>query len=296
MHADAIPCLTLFVACASFAGGQITAPPPPAPSSSVAASAPAAAPARPADMPPTPPHISCFDDQLTIAAENATLGSIFAEVQRCIGVRIDLPEDSSANDRVYLHLGPGPARVVLLSLLDSTDFNYILQPSASDPNQVESVLLTARTQDTKEDPSARQPSMNAGRRAWFEAQRQHRSSANSGEESSGSAQTEADPTASAALAPTAADTPRTDPAPAAAAQAAAPVDTSGDKTPASPAGTPDTAVSTDSAATGTESDPARQLQHQITSMQQLFEQRQQMIQGQSGPPDKGATEPASSPQ
>ncbi|PYY16043.1 MAG: hypothetical protein DMG60_16080, partial [Acidobacteria bacterium] len=57
---------------------------------------------------------------------------------------MDVPE-SAAKQRLFASLGPGPVRQVLASLLSSTDFNYLIQSSDSDPQKVRTVLLMART-------------------------------------------------------------------------------------------------------------------------------------------------------
>jgi hypothetical protein len=102
-----------------------------------------AIPLTPAQMPPMPPHVSYVDGQLTIVAENCNLGDILGEVRRLTGVQIDLPAAAS-EERMAAQLGPGRPREVLISLLSSTGFNYLIQAGDDDPSEVQSILLLPR--------------------------------------------------------------------------------------------------------------------------------------------------------
>jgi len=111
------------------AGAAIAAPEP-------AAEAPSAAPAG-------APNVVCKGNQLTIAANNSSLSSILADVRRCTGAKIDVP-DAAADGRFFDTIGPGLTREVLSSLLSATSFNFVIVLSDSDPDKVESVMLMAR--------------------------------------------------------------------------------------------------------------------------------------------------------
>jgi hypothetical protein len=113
----------------------VTAPP---------AEAAPAVPLTPAEMPPVPPQVSYSDGQLTIIAENCTLGAILEAVHQLTGVSIELPSTASG-ERMVARLGPGTTRDVLTSLLFSTEFNYIMQAADDDPDEVQSVLLMPRS-------------------------------------------------------------------------------------------------------------------------------------------------------
>ena len=104
---------------------------------------PAPAPLTPEEMPASAPQVTYEDGQLTIIAENSTLPDILAAVQRLTGALIAVPE-SASRERMAARLGPGPTREVLSSLLRWTDFNFIIQASDSDPQQIQSVLLMPR--------------------------------------------------------------------------------------------------------------------------------------------------------
>ncbi len=94
-------------------------------------------------VPTKPPQVIYDEGLLTIIAENASLSEVLAAVRGSMGADIDLPPGASVQ-RIWVHFGPGPARKVLRDLLDSTEFNYVIQASEDDPDGVRSVLLTPR--------------------------------------------------------------------------------------------------------------------------------------------------------
>jgi hypothetical protein len=93
---------------------------------------------------PSRHQVSYEDGQLTIVAENSKLGDILAAVSERMGADIELPA-SVSDERIWVRLGPGPARRVLAALLGGTDLDYIIQASGTDPDGIQSVLLTPRT-------------------------------------------------------------------------------------------------------------------------------------------------------
>jgi len=109
------------------------------------------APAHPSPSAPAteqvgakPPLAIYEDGELTIVAENAALSEVLAAVRAAMGADIDLPA-GAAGQRIWVRLGPGPARQVLRDLLDGTEFNYVIQASESDTEGIRSVLLTVRS-------------------------------------------------------------------------------------------------------------------------------------------------------
>jgi hypothetical protein len=105
-----------------------------------------AAPAPPptlAQMPASPPQVSFEGGQLTIAAQNSTLGDILKAVRVQTGATIDFP--GTASERVVGNFGPAPARDVLTSLLNGSHFNYLLLGSATDPAALDRVILMAKS-------------------------------------------------------------------------------------------------------------------------------------------------------
>jgi hypothetical protein len=111
---------------------------------------PAAQPALPpptlAQMPSTPPQVSFQGGQLTISAQNSTLGDILKAVRVQTGATIDLP--GNAPERVVGNFGPAPARDVLASLLNGSHFNYLLLGSETDPSALDRVILMAKSSST----------------------------------------------------------------------------------------------------------------------------------------------------
>jgi hypothetical protein len=118
----------------------------------------------PAQMPPLPPHVSYVDGQLTILAENCSLGDILAAVRRLTGVEIDLPVGAS-DERMAAKLGPAPQREVLTALLSSTDYNYVVQAADDAPNEVQSILLMPRDKSSPKARDSGSPSAGPRRRA-----------------------------------------------------------------------------------------------------------------------------------
>jgi len=93
-------------------------------------------------LPAVPPEVSYQGGNLTIVAENSTLGDILKEVRKRTGASIDVP--GNASERVATRLGPGSARDVLATLLNGTSFNYVMVGSPNDPATLSSVVLTPR--------------------------------------------------------------------------------------------------------------------------------------------------------
>ncbi len=93
-------------------------------------------------MPAVPPQVNYQRGQLTILAQNSTLGDILRAVHRQTGADIDVP--ANATERVVTRLGPGPAREVLASLLNGSHFNYVMVGSVANPSALERVLLVQK--------------------------------------------------------------------------------------------------------------------------------------------------------
>jgi hypothetical protein len=161
-------------------------------------------------------------------------------------------------------------REVLDELLSGTQYNYVIQSSVANPLKVETVLLSMRTNE----PGASAPDlpMTAGRRAWSHMQKFDKPDPNNPDTPMDQAETPASEATPAPADPVAdanaGKTPDAAPAPAAVTAAIAnPV--------APPVVDPGSAV-----------DPSKAIEDRINSMQQLFNQRQQMMQKQ------GQTQPA----
>jgi hypothetical protein len=89
--------------------------------------------------PAVPPTVTYQNRQLTIVAENSTLGDILRAVKAQTGASIELPANTNA--RIVNHIGPGPSRDVLAQLLNGTLFNYVLLGTVNDPAAVGKIIL-----------------------------------------------------------------------------------------------------------------------------------------------------------
>jgi hypothetical protein len=95
------------------------------------------------EIPAIPPQVSYANGQLTIVAQNSTLGDILRAVHQQTGAVVETP--GNANERVMIRLGPGPARDVLAALLNGSHFDYVMLGSAENPSAVAHVILTAKS-------------------------------------------------------------------------------------------------------------------------------------------------------
>lgn len=225
--------------------------------------------------PPSLPRVICKGNQLTIAANNSTLSSILSEVSRCIGARIDIPA-GDVDSRFFDTIGPGPVQDVLASLLGATSFNYVIGFSDADPNKVESVILIARADGASANSdkvAGGDRPLTSGRRAFMQMQQNFLTKGIPGENDS--AAPAADPGSAANN-----ETPETPAASASPTQPAdqTPVPEPAEASPRQPVN-PVTSVPNASPSV-----PSSSTEDQIKNMQQLFEQRRQMIQSQSSSP------------
>lgn len=264
--------LAIFISAAATVSAQVT-PAPDAPDSSIQPAATQSVQEAP-QTPSSPPQVTCKGNQLSIAAKGSTLASILNAVHACTGAKIDVPE-SAGMSRFFDTLGPGPVREVLTTLLDATDFNYVIGSSDSDPDKVETILLIARGSTPDSEPASDR-ALTPNRRA-FEQMRRNFLTAGVPDE------TNAPAPESTAVSPA----PAPDPP-----QATANDPTSlsqpapSDQTPAQgvSSATPEPVRNAAPPPTGGTSQPSTQpssVDDQIKSMEQLFQQRQQMIAGQS---------------
>jgi hypothetical protein len=94
-------------------------------------------------VPAVAPKVVFQNGQLSVQAHNSTLADVLREIRKQIGADFDVP--SNATERVVADIGPGPARDVLMGLLNGTHFNYVIVGSLADPTSVQNVLLTPKT-------------------------------------------------------------------------------------------------------------------------------------------------------
>jgi hypothetical protein len=251
---------------------------------------------RPAEMSPSPPQVTCKGKELSIAAENSTMNSVLIAVGNCIGLRIEVPE-GTANERTYIQLGPGPSLGVLQSLLSSTDYNYVIEPSDTEPDKVRSVLLMARAKDESKKSAGSDLALTPARRAWLEMRQRSHPTTDAGTDEQSLSPAETAPiSASDSSSPVVSQKgPNTQDGvqstlaavgtdSAGSAEASQSTDkpaaaTIGEAAMSSPENTVPAAAGTES-----QSGASKEMQDRIGTMQQLFEQRKQMIQGQGSNP------------
>ncbi|MDP9161273.1 MAG: hypothetical protein M3O09_13720 [Acidobacteriota bacterium] len=117
--------------------------------------APPGVPGTPSTLehqPATAPQVSFEQGKLTIIARNSILSEVLRAVKSKTGADVDVP--SNASERVVGFFGPGPARDVLASLLNGSHFNYVLLGSPSNSNQLQHVILIAKSGPDDVSPPA----------------------------------------------------------------------------------------------------------------------------------------------
>ena len=271
------------------------------------------APRVPAEMPPNPPKVTCDGDKLTIDAQNSTVGAVLNAISACTGAQIDVPEDARG-ERLFAELGPGPLRTVLADFLSSTDFDYVIKASPSNPQKVQMVLLNPRTIDSiSEVATVADSSTNVtpNRRGWLKARENYmksftaaRDDSNQEADTASSAPVETTaPAASSALVEATAPAASSVPVEATAsgsssvpleAQPASPAIASSPVSPPAPESSPvspapesslvpsPAADPIASASTGTDTATSQDkaTQQMISNMERMFEQRKQIMQQQ----------------
>ncbi len=110
------------------------------------------APVAQAVAPATPvspvPRVTYKDGQLTITAENVPLNVILHEVSRATGATLEVPP-GSAREPVFVNIGPGSVRDVLVKLLNGTKFNYVMTGSQDTSSGLQKLVLTPADQSTE---------------------------------------------------------------------------------------------------------------------------------------------------
>lgn len=118
-------------------------------------------------QPTTPPQVTFRNGELSISAQNSTLADVLRAVRTQTGATVEIP--SNATERVVANIGPGPAQEVLASLLNGSRYNYVLAGSASNPNELDHVILMPKTgsdaQVAQATPGAPPPTANNGEEA-----------------------------------------------------------------------------------------------------------------------------------
>jgi hypothetical protein len=96
-------------------------------------------------VPPSPPRVEVLFENglLSIRSNKANLSEVLSEVHRRTGAEIAIPAGAEA-EQVFTNLGPGSPKEVLASLLNGSNFNFIVVGSERDPNGIGRVVLTPK--------------------------------------------------------------------------------------------------------------------------------------------------------
>lgn len=100
-------------------------------------------PPVPEQRPASPPNVTMNGGQLSIIADNSTLGDVLNAVKKLTGAGIELPTAAS-RERIVAQLGPGQPQQVLEQLLTGSRFDYIILGSADNPDGIQRIILTPR--------------------------------------------------------------------------------------------------------------------------------------------------------
>ena len=255
--------------------------PPPVPEPAVDVQPlPPPPPLTPEQMPPQKPRVSWDGKELTIISTNSTLADILTEVRTLTGAALDIPPNAS-HERIAAQLGPGPAREMLSTLLSWTDFDYIIQASDTDALAIQSVLLTPRGKNdgagARGDAGMVAENMARSRRRSVRANPSIEETPAS--ENTASVQPENPPDATASSNQPAGSSPQ----PAMAAAQPAPGDVAVVSADAQP---PQTNLASSTAVSDSSANQAQmsESEQRIQQMQNLFEQRKQMMDKVRKPP------------
>jgi hypothetical protein len=96
--------------------------------------------------PSSPPRVSYQNGELTVVAENSSLGETLNAIRNATGIRIE--GGSGGSDRVMAKIGPAPVRDVLLSLLEGSRYDFAMLGSPTDPQKVDRLVLSPRVAAT----------------------------------------------------------------------------------------------------------------------------------------------------
>jgi hypothetical protein len=101
--------------------------------------------AEPVSVPaPTPLQVSYRDGLLGIHANKATLSEVLYAIQQRTGADISIPAGAE-QEKVVAEIAPAPAAEAVARLLNGSRFNFLILNSATDPRQLDRVILSTRT-------------------------------------------------------------------------------------------------------------------------------------------------------
>ena len=88
-------------------------------------------------------EVSFRNGLLSIKANKATLSEVLNAIHQRTGADVS-SAPGAEQERVVVDLGPAPAPEVMARLLNGSKFNFLILSAASDPKQLERVILTPR--------------------------------------------------------------------------------------------------------------------------------------------------------
>jgi hypothetical protein len=95
-----------------------------------------------ASKPANPPRISFAAGELTVTADNSSMGDVLRGISRATGAHLE--GSQSDPERVFGQFGPDTPRAVLSSLLSGSRYDFILVGAIDDPGVVQRILLSPR--------------------------------------------------------------------------------------------------------------------------------------------------------
>lgn len=104
---------------------------------------------------PNSPKVTYLRGQLTISAQDVSLGDVLRAVSVKTGAVIEFPADR-AQEHLFANAGPGPVREVLATLLNGSRFNYVMLASPTNPNVLQRMILTSSDEPVNQ-PAVDQP-------------------------------------------------------------------------------------------------------------------------------------------
>ena len=90
-------------------------------------------------------EVSFREGQLGIRAHKVTLSQVLFAVQQRTGAEVSIAAGAE-QETVTVDLAPGPAPEVLARLLNGSKFNFLILSAASDPRQLDRVILSPRAE------------------------------------------------------------------------------------------------------------------------------------------------------
>ena len=99
----------------------------------------------PVAAPPSDVRVEYKNGKLSIWADKATLASVLYEIQKKTGADISIPP-SASQEKIVADIAPIAPRDAIASLLDGSNFDFILLGSEQNPQALRSVVITQRGQ------------------------------------------------------------------------------------------------------------------------------------------------------